>query len=103
MDVGGRQLLPEVDGIEAAEAAAVGRYRETVQLANERLQNVQQGTDSADETVAKLSWTACMPLSTSEEAPGAKQRLMKVRLQGLQDTIARTEKAAKLATEGRRR
>jgi len=61
----------------ADEAAA--RFKETAQLANERLGAMSSGeAGGGPEQVARLSWISCMLLSTAEEALRTKAMLEEV-------------------------
>ncbi|KAL1523776.1 hypothetical protein AB1Y20_018700 [Prymnesium parvum] len=74
-----------------AEGEAVAQYKETAQLARERVASVQHDGAPPDEAAAKLSWVACMLLSTSEEALRTKHALMKAHAQHAHDSAARAE------------
>ena len=67
--------------IEAAEGEAVARYKETAALAKERLERSDRSAETDADAVARLSWVACMLLSTTEEALRAKHTLMRAHVQ----------------------
>ena len=77
---------------------ASARFKDTTKLANDRLDDIREDdTNSGREVVARLSWIACMLLSTAEDALRTKHALLKGKDQEAADRVDRLEQAYALA------